>query len=150
MNETSATIWSGGELPTFYGARFDEDGTLWMISDTEYGGEKSKEIQGYHLLTTEGNTRSKGIQMMSLILKIAAEEQYTISLQQQVPPPYEGILPAAGGDLIPWSNGNFMVTWGFSGVLEEVNKRGRTSVDARKHPSREFGILWFDHNSIWR
>ena len=34
------------------------------------------------------------------------------------------MLPAAGGDLIPWSNGNFMVTWGFSGVLEEVNKEG--------------------------
>ena len=45
MNETSATIWSGGEFLKPHGARFDEDGTLWMISDTEYGGEKSKEIQ---------------------------------------------------------------------------------------------------------
>ncbi len=123
MNETSATIWGGGEFLKPHGARFDEDGILWMISDTEYSGEKSKEIQGYQLVRTsvdseseenpDDETRSEN-----------AQEQYTINLQQQIPPPYEGMLPAAGGDLIPWSNDNFMVTWGFSGVLEEVNKEG--------------------------
>lgn len=124
MNETSATIWSGGEFLKPHGARFDEDGTLWMISDTEYGGEKSKEIQGYQLVTNDVNTESEENPNDESHSENAQEEQFTISLQQQVPPPYEGMLPAAGGDLIPWSNGNFMVTWGFSGVLEEVNKEG--------------------------
>ena len=48
----------------------------------------------------------------------------TLVLQNKISPPYEGMLPAAGGDLIPWENGNFMVTWGFSGVLEEVDIEG--------------------------
>ena len=61
--------------------------------------------------------------MMSLILKMCKRSSLQSVYSYQVPPPYEGMLPAAGGDLIPWSNGNFMVTWGFSGVLEEVNKK---------------------------
>ena len=124
MNDTSATIWSGGEFLKPHGARFDEDGILWMISDTEYGGEKSKEIQGYQLVTTPANTDSENSPDEEDSSSENTQEQYSITLQQQVPPPYEGMLPAAGGDLIPWSNGNFMVTWGFSGVLEEVNKEG--------------------------
>ena len=123
MNDTSATIWSGGDFLKPHGARFDEDGMLWMISDTEYGGEKSKEIQGYQLVSTDVATDSEDNSEESRS-DDTQEEQYSIVLQQQVPPPYEGMLPAAGGDLIPWSNGNFMVTWGFSGVLEEVNKEG--------------------------
>lgn len=125
VNETSATIWSGGEFLKPHGARFDEDGTLWMISDTEYGGEKSKEIQGYQLVTTLVNTDQEDQPPEdNSSFEDVQEEQHIIDLYQQIPPPYEGMLPAAGGDLIPWSNGNFMVTWGFSGVLEEVNKEG--------------------------
>ena len=44
-----------------HGARFDEQGTLWLISDTDENGEKSKEIQQYQLspLTTEAQEDSE-------------------------------------------------------------------------------------------
>jgi hypothetical protein len=116
MNDTPATIWSGGQFLKPHGARFDDTGTLWVISDTEYNGEKSKEIQSYQLVTTQNENEENSTN--------EGETHHTLSIDNIIPPPYEGMLPAAGGDLMPWQNGNFMVSWGFSGVLEEVNTEG--------------------------
>ena len=125
MKDTSATIWTGGEFIKPHGARFDEQNTLWVISDTENIGEKSKEIQQYRLVDVAIENQETESENQCSLDTASNEEIYpSLLLQHQIPPPYEGMLPAAGGDLIPWNNGNIMANWGFSGVMEEVNLEG--------------------------
>ena len=90
-------IYTGAVYDKPHGARFDSDGTLWSITDEEVGeGELRKKVVGYRAEGTE------------------------LELFVEVGPPYEGMLPMAGGEVIPMGAGHLAITWGFAGVVEEV------------------------------
>ncbi|MBM75974.1 MAG: hypothetical protein CMK59_11290 [Proteobacteria bacterium] len=100
-NYTGYPIFSGAVYDKPHGGLFDEEGVLWSITDIETEtGELRKSVMGYR------------------------PEDGVLYLNRQIDPPYEGMLPMAGGDVIPVGGQRIVVSWGFSGIVEEVDSEG--------------------------
>ena len=98
---TGFPIFSGAMYDKPHGGLFDDEGSVWSITDVHTEtGELRKLLVGY---------QPEGEQLL---------------LSNQIDPPYEGMLPMAGGDVIPLGARRFVVSWGFSGIVEEVSAEG--------------------------